>query len=68
MDGELKRLNRECFLNNYEGRFAINFKQVLSTIVGTEVVERKLGYLNKQRKKLTEKIVKGKTFAFSNKI
>ena len=63
----MRRLNRECFMNNYEHRFQVTLKEVLSTIVGTELVDRRMGDLNKQRKDLIDNLEKAKTFAFSQR-
>ena len=42
-------------------------QDVLSTIIGVDGVERKMGNLIKQRKKLLENIEITKTFVFSSK-
>ena len=55
-------MNREFYLNHYEDRFHTSLKTVLSCIVGVEVMERKMGNLNNQRKKILEEIDKTKTY------
>ncbi len=67
IEGELERVNKEFFVSNYGQRYGVPLKEMLTTIVGQEGVERKLGSLSKQRKKLQEKMEKAKTFAYSSK-
>lgn len=62
---EIKRLTRECFLNNYERRYRVSMKQLLSTIVGKETIERYMALIEKDRKELAEELARSKTFKFT---
>jgi hypothetical protein len=46
IDGEITRINRECFLNNYEEHHHVHIKDLLSAIVGVENVDRKMTNLS----------------------
>lgn len=63
-EGEIRRLTSECFLNNYEKRYKVNMKTVLSAIVGVDVIDRYLASVNKEQKTLAEQMAKTKTFYF----
>lgn len=65
IQGELERINKECYLNNYEARHDTTMKDIISTIVGINGVDRKMGRLLKLRKKLLEELETTKTFSFA---
>lgn len=62
---EITRLNKECYMNNYEKKFGIQLNTVLGAIVGDNFVSRKVGVLQNQIKTITENREKVKTFTFS---
>ena len=64
-EAEIRRLTRECFLNNYERRYRITMKQLLSTIVGKETIERYMALIEKERKELSDELARAKTFSFT---
>jgi hypothetical protein len=66
-EAEIRRLNKECFLNKYEAKYNVSMKELLSAIVGEEYVHRKMGVLNDQKKAFTEKLAQTKTYNFFKK-
>ncbi|CAG9330467.1 unnamed protein product [Blepharisma stoltei] len=64
-ENEIKRLTRECSLNNYEIKYKINLRDLISVIIGIERVDKYMVYVNKNLRDLTNKVQTTKTFKFS---
>jgi len=62
---ELQRLAQECMLSNYEGKFNITLKELLSAIVGVESLDRYMAVITKEQKQLKDRLESTKTFSFA---
>ncbi|CAG9324395.1 unnamed protein product [Blepharisma stoltei] len=62
---ELQRLAQECMLSNYEGKFNITLKELLSAIAGVESLDRYMAVITKEQKQLKDRLESTKTFSFA---
>lgn len=65
---ELKRIAHECFINKYDLKHKISMKDLISSIVGFENVDRNMTIISKQQKDLANQLFHTKTFNFAQKI
>eukprot|EP00359_Climacostomum_virens_P000553 CAMPEP_0204900110 /NCGR_PEP_ID=MMETSP1397-20131031/2266_1 /ASSEMBLY_ACC=CAM_ASM_000891 /TAXON_ID=49980 /ORGANISM="Climacostomum Climacostomum virens, Strain Stock W-24" /LENGTH=459 /DNA_ID=CAMNT_0052068187 /DNA_START=2414 /DNA_END=3793 /DNA_ORIENTATION=- len=64
-DKEIERLTHACFMNNYEKKFGIEMKSLLSCVVGIDSIDRYLASINREQKTLSSQLQQSKTFKFS---
>jgi hypothetical protein len=55
IDHEFRRINREWLEHNREAESMLTLRDVLCAIGGKEIVDRKIGELNIERRRLLEK-------------
>lgn len=64
---ELRRLTRDCFMNNLEKKVRTGAHQILSAVAGAETLSRQMAAITKEQKELADELRKTKTFSFSAK-
>jgi hypothetical protein len=64
-DTEIERLTHAFFMSNYEKRYGVDLKTLLSCIVGAEFIDRVLASANKEHAFLSEQLIQSKTYRFS---
>lgn len=64
---ELRRLTRDCFMNNLEEKVKTGAHQILAAVAGAETLSRQMAAITKEQKDLAEDLRKTKTFSFSGK-
>lgn len=61
---EVKRLIHECCFNKLEQTLGASLKQMLSALLGSEVINRQMSTIAKEQKSLIEELEKTKTYCF----
>ncbi|CAG9332319.1 unnamed protein product [Blepharisma stoltei] len=64
---EIRRLTHECSVNNYESRFRITLRELLSAIIGIETVDKYMVLVMKEQRDIASSVQNTKTFTFSSK-